>query len=82
VMSMDKSDHMTNSYSVAHRLGNGQISYTFSSGRYHCQQLYHSCLLWFKIFTQTVQIDVGEGSSTSSRKGALTSECKRKKTAN
>jgi hypothetical protein len=77
VMSMDKPDHMTNSYSIADGLGNGQISCTSSSGHYHCQQLYHSRLLWFKIVTQTVQTDIDEGPSTSGRKGALISDCKK-----
>jgi hypothetical protein len=78
---MDKSGHMTNSYFIADGLGNGQISYTSSSGRYHCQQVYHSRLLWFKMVTLTFQTDIGEGPSTSGRKGALISHCKRKKTA-
>jgi len=42
---MDKSDHVTNSYSIADGPGNGQISYTFSSGHYHCQHLYHFKLM-------------------------------------
>jgi hypothetical protein len=78
---MDKCDHVTYSYSIADGPGNGQISYTFSSGHYHCQQLYHCHLLRFKIVTLTVQTAIGEGPSTSGGKGALTSGCKRKKTA-
>jgi len=52
-----------------------------SSGPYHFQQLYNSCLLWFKIITLTIQTDTGEGPNTRDRKGALTSDYKPKKTS-
>jgi hypothetical protein len=42
---------------------------------------YHSHLLWFRIITLSVQTDVAEGSNARSRKGALTSDCKTKKSS-
>ena len=52
-----------------------------SSGPYHSQQHYHSHLLWFKIITSAIQTDIGGGPNTRGRKGALTSDCKTKKTS-
>jgi hypothetical protein len=48
---------------------------------YHSQQLYHSHLLWFNIITPTTQADTGEGPNTRGGKGALTSDCKTRKTS-
>ena len=52
-----------------------------SSGPYHSQQRYNSCLLWFKIITLTIQTDIGEGPNIRGGKGALTSGYKPKKTS-
>jgi len=47
---------------------------TFPSyGPYHCQQLYISHLLRFKIITPTIQTDSGEGVSTKDQKTMKTS---------
>jgi len=51
-----------------------------SSGPYHSEQLYHSCLLWFKINTPTFQTDIDEEPNIRGGKGALTSDHKTKKT--
>jgi hypothetical protein len=42
---------------------------------------YHSCLLWFKIITPTIQTDIGEGPITRGGKGVLTSNRKSEKTS-
>ena len=49
-------------------------------GPCHFQQLYHSCLLCFKIITLTLQTDIGEGLNTRGGNGASISDCKMKKT--
>jgi len=46
------------------------------TGPYHSQQFCCSCLLWFKIFTPTIQTDFGEKPSTRGEKGSSTSDCK------
>jgi hypothetical protein len=50
-------------------------------GPYHFQQLYHSCLLCFKIITLTIQTDIGQELSTKGGTGATTSDRKMKKTS-
>jgi len=42
-----------------------------SSGPYHSQQHYHSCLFWFKIVTLTIQTAIGEGPNTRGEEGCL-----------
>ena len=77
---VDKSDCMTNSYSIS-KLEMDKEAILPSSGPYHSQQLYHSCLLWFKINTPTFQTDIDEEPNTRGRKGASTSDRKTKKTS-
>jgi len=42
-------------------------------GPYHCQKLYNSHLLRFKIITPTIQTDTGEGGSPKDQKTMKTS---------
>jgi len=49
-------------------------------GIYHSQHCYHSCLVWFKIITTTIQTDVGEGRNTRDREGASNADHKARKT--
>jgi hypothetical protein len=77
---VDKNDCMTDSYSISRQTWKWTKKVFLPySGPYHSQQLYHSCLMWFKINTLTFQTDIDEGPNTRDEKGASISDCKTKK---
>jgi len=79
---VDKSDHMTNSYSGSRWTWKWTKKLFF-----HLMDLtiLNSFIILAscgsKFITLAVQIDIGEGPNTGGRKGALTSDRKRKKTS-
>jgi hypothetical protein len=77
---MNKSGHMTNSYSINRLPGNGQSSSFLPFGFYHYQHFHHSHLLWFKIITLTIQTDISETPNTRCRNGSSNSDHKAWKT--